>query len=155
MSRASAIRIIEVGPRDGLQNEAASLSPRQRIAMIELLAAAGLTTIEAGSFVSPARVPQMAGTADVIAGLAARTDLHLPALVPNMKGLAAAKAAGAREIAIFAAASETFSQRNLNRSITESLAEYQSVATDALASGLRVRGYVSCVLGCPYEGNVP
>ncbi len=154
MSRAAAIRIVEVGPRDGLQNEAAILSPKARIEMIEALATAGLKTIEAGSFVSPARVPQMADTDLVLAGLASRSDLHLPVLVPNAKGLAAAKAAGARDIAIFAAASETFSRKNINRGIDESLAEYRSVAADALAAGVRVRGYVSCVLGCPYEGRI-
>ena len=154
MTRAAAIRIIEVGPRDGLQNEATILSPAARIEMIEALAAAGLRTIEAGSFVSPARVPQMAGTDLVLAGLAARTDLRLPVLVPNARGLAAAKAAGARDIAIFAAASETFSRRNINRGIDESLAKYRSVVAEALTAGMNVRGYVSCVLGCPYEGKI-
>ena len=123
MTRATAIHIVEVSPRDGLQNEAAILSPAIRIEMIEALAAAGLNTIEAGSFVSAARVPQMAGTDQVLAGLALRTDLRLPVLVPNVRGLALAKAAGARDIAIFAAASETFSRRNINRGIDESLAE--------------------------------
>jgi hydroxymethylglutaryl-CoA lyase len=155
MSRAAAIRIVEVGPRDGLQNEAKALSLHQRIAMIEALARAGLRMIEAGSFVAPQRVPQMAGTAEVLAGLVSHRDIRFPVLVPNAKGLAAAKAAGARDIAIFAAASDAFSRRNINRGIDESLAEYRSVAADALASGMSVRGYVSCVLGCPYEGKVP
>ncbi|MGQ0486470.1 MAG: hydroxymethylglutaryl-CoA lyase [Hyphomicrobiales bacterium] len=154
MTREPAIRIVEVGPRDGLQNEAAILSPKARIEMIEALASAGLTTIEAGSFVSAAKVPQMAGTDQVLARLASRRDLRLPVLVPNAKGLAAAKAAGARHIAIFAAASETFSRRNINRGIDESLAEYRAVAAEALAAGIGVRGYVSCVLGCPYEGKI-
>jgi hydroxymethylglutaryl-CoA lyase len=154
VTRAAAIRIIEVGPRDGLQNEAAILSPKARIGMIEALASAGLKSIEAGSFVSPAKVPQMADTDKVLAKLASRSDLRLPVLVPNAKGLAAAKAAGARDIAIFAAASETFSRRNINRGIDESLAEYRAVAADALSAGIGVRGYVSCVLGCPYEGKI-
>jgi hydroxymethylglutaryl-CoA lyase len=154
MSRAAAIRIVEVGPRDGLQNEAAIVSPKARVEMIEALASAGLKTIEAGSFVSPARVPQMADTDKVLAGLAARNDLRLPVLVPNARGLAAAKAAGARDIAIFAAASETFSRRNINRGIDESLAEYRAIAAEALATGMKVRGYVSCVLGCPFEGEI-
>jgi hydroxymethylglutaryl-CoA lyase len=154
MTRAADIRIVEVGPRDGLQNEKLVLSVKQRIALIEALAGAGLRMIEAGSFVSPARVLQMAGTADVLAGLASHSDLRLPVLVPNAKGLEAAKSAGAREIAVFAAASETFSRRNINRGIDESLVEYRSVVADALSSGMTVRGYVSCVLGCPYEGKV-
>jgi len=154
MTRAAAIRIIEVGPRDGLQNESAIVSPKARIEMIEALASAGLKSIEAGSFVSPAKVPQMADTGQVLVGLASRSDLRLPVLVPNARGLAVAMAAGARDIAIFAAASETFSRRNINRSIDESLAEYRSVAAEALAAGISVRGYVSCVLGCPYEGRI-
>lgn len=154
MSRSPAIRIIEVGPRDGLQNEAAILSPAQRAAMIEALAAAGLKTIEAGSFVSLTRVPQMADTDKVLARLTQRRDLRLPVLVPNAQGLAAAKAAGARDIAIFAAASESFSRRNINRGIDESLADYRAIAGEAAAAGMKVRGYVSCVLGCPYEGNI-
>ena len=154
MSRAATIRIVEVGPRDGLQNEAAIVSPKARIELIEVLASTGLKTIEAGSFVSPVRVPQMADTDMVLAGLASRSDLSLPVLVPNARGLAAAKAAGARDIAIFAAASETFSRRNINRGIDASLAEYRAVAAEALAAGMKLRGYVSCVLGCPYEGKI-
>ena len=154
MSRSPAIRIVEVGPRDGLQNEAAILSPAQRAAMIEALAAAGLKTIEAGSFVSPTRMPQMADTDKVLARLTQRRDLRLPVLVPNAQGFASAKAAGARDIAIFAAASETFSRRNINRGIDESLADYRAIAGEAAAAGMRVRGYASCVLGCPYEGDI-
>ena len=155
MSRPAAIRIVEVGPRDGLQNEAAVLAPQTRIAFIEALAAAGLTAIEAGSFVSPRHVPQMAETDRVLAGLSLPPSVELPVIVPNAHGFAAARAAGARSIAVLATASETFGRRNINRGIAESLAESQPLVREALAAGLRVRGYISCVLGCPYEGAVP
>ncbi len=148
-----AIRVVEVGPRDGLQNEAAVLPVADRIHFIEQLAACGLQTIEAGSFVSPAWVPQMADTGDVLQGLRDLPDVALPVLVPNRKGLNDALAAGAREIAVFAAASETFSQRNLNCSIAESLQRLKDVAALALAAKLKVRGYISCVISCPYEGS--
>ena len=152
---ADAVQIVEVGPRDGLQNESARLAPELRIAFIEKLIAAGLTTIEAGSFVSPKWVPQMAGTDAVLAGVKHHRGVRLPVLVPNLQGLEAAIAAGAREIATFAAASETFSQRNINCSIAQSLQRFVPVMARAKAAGIRVRGYVSCVLGCPYEGTVP
>jgi hydroxymethylglutaryl-CoA lyase len=152
---AAHFRIVEVGPRDGLQNEAAAVPAFVRIAFIEKLIAAGLTSIEAGSFVSPQWVPQMAGTAEVLQAFAGRPGVSLPVLVPNEKGLGAALAAGAREIAIFGAASETFSRKNINCSIEESLQRFKPVAERALAEGVKVRGYVSCVLGCPYEGRVP
>jgi hydroxymethylglutaryl-CoA lyase len=152
---AERVRIVEVGPRDGLQNEAVAVSVETRVAFIEKLIAAGLTSIEAGSFVSPKRVPQMAGTAEVLRAFARRDDVALPVLVPNEKGLDDALEAGAREIAIFGAASETFSLKNINCSIADSFARFKPVAERALAAGLRVRGYVSCVLGCPYEGQVP
>jgi len=152
---AERVRIVEVGPRDGLQNEAVPVPPAVRIAFIEKLIAAGLTSIEAGSFVSPRWVPQMAGTAEVLKAFAGRAAVSLPVLVPNEKGLDAAMAAGAREIAIFGAASETFCQKNINCSIDDSLERFAPVAKRALAAGMRVRGYVSCVLGCPYEGYVP
>jgi hydroxymethylglutaryl-CoA lyase len=158
MTRAREIRIVEVGPRDGLQNERAVLPVASRIALIRSLAAAGLETIEAGSFVSAERVPQMAESDAVLQGASAvsgTTGARLPVLVPNRRGLADAVAAGARDIAVFAAASETFSRRNLNRSIAQSLADYGEVIADALAAGIAVRGYVSCVLGCPFEGAVP
>jgi hydroxymethylglutaryl-CoA lyase len=158
MTRAREIRIVEVGPRDGLQNERAVLPVASRIALIRSLAAAGLETIEAGSFVSAERVPQMAESDAVLQGasaVSATTGARLPVLVPNRRGLADAVAAGARDIAVFAAASETFSRRNLNRSIAQSLADYGEVIADALAAGIAVRGYVSCVLGCPFEGAVP
>ncbi len=152
---AERVRIVEVGPRDGLQNEAAPVPVETRIAFIEKLIAAGLTSIEAGSFVSPKWVPQMADTARVLKAFAGRTGVALPVLVPNAKGLDAALEAGAREIAIFGAASETFSQKNINCSIAESFERFAPVVERALAAGLRVRGYVSCALGCPYEGQAP
>lgn len=148
-----AIRVVEVGPRDGLQNETTILPVADRIHLIQQLAACGLQTIEAGSFVSPAWVPQMAGTADVLRGLKGLPGVALPVLVPNRKGLDYALAAGALEIAVFAAASETFSQRNLNCSIFESLRKLKEVSSAALASDVKVRGYVSCVISCPYEGE--
>ncbi|MGJ4855461.1 hydroxymethylglutaryl-CoA lyase [Labrys sp. La1] len=155
MSRASTIEIFEVGPRDGLQNEARVLPVETRIALIRDLAAAGLRRVEAGSFVSPRNLPQMAQTADVLAGLSSLAgQIHLPVLVPNARGFADALAAKAKYIAVFAAASESFSRRNINRSIEESLDEYRPIVAEARAKGLKVRGYVSCVLGCPYEGQV-
>src|SRR5208337_203881 len=149
------VRIVEVGPRDGLQNEAVPVPALARIAFIEKLIAAGLTSIEAGSFVSPEWVPQMADTAEVLKALRGCPGISLPVLVPNEQGLDAAIAAGAREIAIFGAASETFSQKNINCSIDASLQRFKPVVERALAAGIAVRGYVSCVLGCPYEGQVP
>ena len=150
----SRVRIVEVGPRDGLQNEAAIVPVDAKIALIEALADAGLTSIEAGSFVSPKWVPQMATTADVLARLHRKPGVSYPVLVPNLQGLAAAKASAAKEIAVFAAASEAFSKRNINCSIGESLERLAAVIEAPLAEGMRVRGYVSCVLGCPYEGEV-
>ncbi|WP_147163637.1 hydroxymethylglutaryl-CoA lyase [Pararhodospirillum oryzae] len=151
-----AVHLVEVGPRDGLQNEAVSVSVTERVALIESLADAGLTEIEAGAFVSPTWVPQMANTDRVLAALAPRPGVRTPVLVPNKKGLdAALDAANLTDIAVFAAASETFSRRNINCSIDDSLTRLAEVAREARARGLRVRGYVSCVLGCPYEGAVP
>ena len=152
--RPDHIRIVEVGPRDGLQNEAQPLSPQERVDLIQQLAAAGLKDIEAGSFVSPRWVPQMAGSDEVLESLSGRLDLRLPVLVPNKKGYKNARAAGAREIAIFGAASETFSQRNINCSIDESLGRFAEVCALAKDDGVVIRGYISCVLGCPYEGKV-
>ena len=154
MDRPEHINIVEVGPRDGLQNEAQPLSPPERIELINRLAEAGLTQIEAGAFVSPRWVPQMAGSDEVLLALSSRSDLRLPVLVPNRKGYQTARAAGAREIAIFGAASETFSERNINCGIDESLARFAEVCTLALDAGIRIRAYISCVLGCPYEGEV-
>jgi hydroxymethylglutaryl-CoA lyase len=148
------VRLVEVGPRDGLQNEAGGLSVVDRVKMIEGLIDAGLRTIEAGSFVSPKWVPQMAGSADVLRLLGRRDGISLPMLVPNLKGFEAAREAGTEEIAIFASASESFSHKNINCSIDESFERFVPVIEGARQSGMRVRGYVSCVLGCPYEGKV-
>jgi isopropylmalate/homocitrate/citramalate synthase len=155
MTYPSSVRIVEVGPRDGLQNERSAVPVQARVKLIEDLADAGLKTIEAGSFVSPKWVPQMAGTDTVLASLHRREGVAYSVLVPNLKGLDAALAAGAQEIAVFAAASETFSQRNINCSIQESLLRLRPVIEAARNQDRKVRGYVSCVLGCPYEGNVP
>ena len=151
----SKVRIVEVGPRDGLQNEAQLITPFDRIELIERLISAGLSTIEVGSFVSAKWVPQMAGTDDVLRAFIDRTDLSLPVLVPNEMGLDAALLAGAREIAVFAAASETFSKKNINCTIAQSIERFRPVVARAREHGLKVRGYISCVLGCPYEGDVP
>lgn len=149
------VTIVDVGPRDGLQNEATPVPTADKIALITALAGAGVPVIEAGSFVSPKWVPQMADSAAVLAGLPPLPGVRLPVLVPNLKGLEAAQAAGVQEIAVFGAASEAFSQRNINCSIAESLERFRPVAAAALAAGVKVRGYVSCVLGCPYQGDVP
>ena len=154
MSLPAAVKIVEVGPRDGLQNEAVAVSVASRIALIKDLVAAGLKTVEAGSFVSPKWMPQMADTAAVLADLDLGGDVRYPVLVPNLQGLDAAEGAGAKDIAIFAAASESFSRRNINCSIAESLERFRPVAERARKNGLTLRGYVSCVLGCPYEGEI-
>jgi hydroxymethylglutaryl-CoA lyase len=154
MSRPGRVRMVEVGPRDGLQNEPQPVPLAVKIGLIERLAEAGLTTIEAGAFVSPKWVPQMADTAAVLAGIRRVPGLSYPVLVPNMAGFEAAMTAGVEEIAIFAAASESFSRRNINCSIEDSFQRFAPVAAAAEARGIRVRGYVSCVLGCPYEGAV-
>ena len=148
------VKIVEVGPRDGLQNEKQPVRAAVKIELIDRLADAGLPAIEAGAFVSPKWVPQMADSAQVVAGIRRRPGVAYPVLVPNMKGFEAAVAAGVEEIAVFAAASEAFSQKNINCSIAESLERFQPVAEAARSQGIRVRGYISCVLGCPYEGEV-
>jgi hydroxymethylglutaryl-CoA lyase len=148
------VRIVEVGPRDGLQNEPGAVPTEVKIDLIERLADAGLKVIEATAFVSPKWVPQMADNAQVMAGIRRRPGVAYPVLVPNMRGFEAAVAAGAQEIAVFGAATESFSRRNINCSIAESLARFQPVAAAAKAHGIRVRGYISCVSGCPYEGEV-
>lgn len=148
------VRIVEVGPRDGLQNEPVPLGPKERIGMIEALIAAGLSSVEVGSFVSPKWVPQMAGSDEVLRSFAGRPELSLPVLVPNLRGFEGAREAGAREIAVFASASESFSQRNINCSIAESLDRFRPVMEAAADAGIRVRGYVSCAWGCPYEGAI-
>lgn len=154
MHLPKAVRVVEVGPRDGLQNEPAAPSVPVRVALVERLAEAGLKAVEAGAFVSPRWVPQMADSDAVLAGIRRRPGVRYPVLVPNMQGFRAAHAAGADEIAVFAAASESFSHRNINCSIAESLERFGPVCEAARATGIRVRGYVSCVLGCPYEGRV-
>lgn len=154
MKYPASVSVVEVGPRDGLQNEKAVLPVDAKVALINALTDAGLKAVECGSFVSPKWVPQMADTAVVLARIRRVPGVSYPVLVPNVKGLEAAIHAGAEEIAIFAAASETFSQRNINCSVAESLVRLRSVAESALSHGIKVRGYVSCVLGCPYEGEV-
>lgn len=155
MSRPRRVEIVDVGPRDGLQAEPGNVSTADKIELIDRLSGAGLPAVEAGAFVSPKWVPQMADTADVLAGIQRRPGTRYPVLVPNARGLEDAIASQVEEIAIFGAASETFSQKNINCSIEESLERFQPVAEAALAAGMRVRGYISCVLGCPYEGAVP
>lgn len=148
------VHLVEVGPRDGLQNEKATISVADKVRLIDMLGAAGLTAIEAAAFVSPKWVPQMADSGAVMDAIDRRDGVTYPVLTPNMKGLEAALEHGATEVAIFGAASESFSRRNINCSIAESLDRFRPVAERALAEGVRVRGYVSCVLGCPYEGAV-
>ncbi len=150
-----SIRIVEVGPRDGLQNEPQLVPATTKIALIERLAAAGLKTIEATSFVSPKWVPQMADADAVLAGLSRTEGVRYPVLVPNLQGLERALATGVQEIAVFTAASDAFNRKNINASVDESLQRLKPVAEQARAAGLKVRGYVSTVLGCPYQGEVP
>lgn len=149
-----SVRLYEVGPRDGLQNEPVFVPTETKIALIDMLAQTGLTHIETASFVSPRWVPQMADGAAVMAGIAPHPGVTYAALVPNLHGMEAALAAGLREVAIFASASESFSQRNINCSIAESLARFAPVAALAKEAGIRLRGYVSCVTHCPWEGAV-
>jgi isopropylmalate/homocitrate/citramalate synthase len=148
------VRLTEVGPRDGLQNEAVAVPTDAKVALIDALTAAGFPSIEATSFVSPKWVPQMADAAQVMARIRRAPGVRYPVLTPNLKGFDAAVAAGADEVAVFVAASESFSRRNINCSIAESLERAQPVFDAAKANGVRVRGYVSVVLGCPYEGEV-
>jgi len=147
-------RIVEVGPRDGLQNESRPVSIDEKITLIEKLAMAGLKTIESGSFVNPKWVPQMAGSAEVFSGLKRKPGVTYSALTPNLQGFERALAAGVDEVAIFAAASEGFSQKNINCSIAESLQRFTDVLVAAQRAQLPVRGYISCVVGCPYDGDV-
>ena len=154
MPLPKTVRLVEVGPRDGLQNEQQPVPTATKIALIERLAGCGLTAIEATAFVSPKWVPQMADAAAVMAGIRRHAGVAYPVLVPNEKGLDAALAAQASEVAVFAAASEAFSQKNINCTIKASLERFKPVITRAKAADVRVRGYVSCVLGCPYQGEV-
>ena len=148
------VTIVEVGPRDGLQNEKQILHATTKIELINRLANCGVPVIEAGSFVSPKWVPQMADTESVLTGLTPLPGTRYPVLVPNLTGFERAIQSGAKEIAVFTAASESFTRRNINCSIDESITRLEPVAEQAKASGIRVRGYVSCVLGCPYEGEI-
>jgi len=154
MSLPTHVRLVEVGPRDGLQNEKQPVPAATKIELVARLADCGLTAIEATAFVSPKWVPQMADAAEVMAGIERRPGVSYPVLVPNEKGLEAALAARAAEIAVFAAASEAFSQKNINCSVAESLTRFEPVMARAATAGVKVRGYVSCVLGCPYQGEV-
>jgi hydroxymethylglutaryl-CoA lyase len=150
----NGVRIVEVGPRDGLQNEPHELPTEVKLELIERLAAAGLPSVEATAFVSPKWVPQMADHTEVLERIRRKPGVSYPVLTPNLKGFEAARAAGATEVAIFGAASEAFSRRNINCSIAESLERFRPVAEAAKKNDVKVRGYVSCVLGCPYEGEV-
>ncbi|MEW5984170.1 MAG: hydroxymethylglutaryl-CoA lyase [Acidobacteriota bacterium] len=149
------VSVVDVGPRDGLQHEATLLDVAAKVTFIELIASAGVPVVEAGAFVSPRWVPQMADTDEVFARVSRREGTRYPALVPNIQGLERASAAGVNEVAIFAAASESFSRKNINQSIAESLETYAAVCARAHESGFRVRGYVSTGFGCPFEGAVP
>ena len=149
------VTVVEVGPRDGLQNEHVAIGTADKIEFVNRLSAANLPVIEVSAFVSPKWVPQMADAAEVFAGIVRRAGTRYTALVPNLAGLDRALAAGISEIAVFAAATETFSRKNINQSIDESLSNYRQVCARAIAAGLRVRGYLSTAFGCPFEGDVP
>ncbi|MBR1210232.1 hydroxymethylglutaryl-CoA lyase [Bradyrhizobium sp. JYMT SZCCT0180] len=151
---SNSVRIIEMGPRDGLQNEKAPVSVEARIAFVEALVAAGLSTVEVGAFVSPKAIPQMAGSDQVLRGVSHVKDTEFHVLVPNEKGYDAARAAGAEVVSVFAAASEGFSRANINCSVAESIERFKPVLTRAKADGVKVRGYISCVLGCPFDGEI-
>jgi hydroxymethylglutaryl-CoA lyase len=149
-----AVRIVEVGPRDGLQNEPGQVSTDVKVELIERLADAGLAAVEATAFVSPKWIPQMADHTQVMERIQRKPGVSYPVLTPNLKGFEAARAAGATEVAIFGAASEAFSKKNINCSIAESLKRFEPIALESKKFNIRVRGYVSCVLGCPYEGEI-
>ena len=154
MNFPEQVKIVEVGPRDGLQNESVTVPAEIKVQLVEKLADAGLPVIEVGAFVSPKWVPQMATSSDVFTRIDKRDGVSYPMLVPNLKGLELAHAAGVQEIALFAATTETFSQKNTNCSIAESIDRFNAVIDEALRLDIKVRGYISCVLGCPYEGEV-
>jgi len=155
VSLPARVRIVEVGPRDGLQNEKAIIPAADKIELINRLSATGLRSIEATSFVSPKWVPQLADAAEVFAGIQRREGVSYPVLVPNLQGYERARAVGATEVAVFSAASEAFNRKNINASIDESIERFLPVLERAAADGVKVRGYVSTVLGCPYQGDVP
>ena len=154
MNQPKSVRLVEVGPRDGLQNEKQPISVADKVRLVDDLTAAGLSYVEVGSFVSPKWVPQMAGSAEVFAGIERKPGVTYAALTPNLKGFEAALEAKVEEVAVFAAASEAFSQKNINCSIAESLQRFVPLMEAAKAAKVRVRGYVSCVLGCPYDGDI-
>lgn len=154
MELPSEVRIVEVGPRDGLQNESQHIPTATRVRLVEMLAEAGLSVVETGSFVNPKWVPQMADSEAVFAAIQRREQTRYTALTPNLKGFERALEAGADEVAVFAAASESFSRKNINCGIAESLERFEPVMRAAAAAGVPVRGYVSCVMGCPYDGDV-
>ena len=154
MPLPSRVTLVDVAPRDGLQNEPRIVPAAVKIALVDRLSAAGLKVVEAASFVSPKRVPQLADGAEVMAGITKKQDVMYPVLIPNMKGFEAAVAAGANEVAVFGAPSETFTRKNVNCSVAESLDRFRPICEAAAARGVRVRGYVSCALGCPYEGDI-
>ncbi len=151
---ADPVRIVEVGPRDGLQNEKTPVTVTERIAFIEALIGAGLNPIEVGAFVSPKAIPQMVGSAEVLRAVSGHTDTEFHVLVPNEKGYEASQAAGAKVIAVFASASEGFSHANINCTVAESIERFKPVLARAKADRIKVRGYISCVLGCPFDGEV-
>jgi hydroxymethylglutaryl-CoA lyase len=155
MTMPAQVRIVEVGPRDGLQNEKTIIGTADKIALIDRLSATGLRTIEATSFVSPKWIPQLADATEVFSGIRQRPGVSYPVLVPNEQGYARARAVGATDVAVFTAASEAFNRKNTNASIDESIERFRPVLERAQADGVRVRGYVSTVLGCPYQGAVP
>ena len=148
------VEIVEVGPRDGLQNESSWVPTEIKIELIDKLAQSGIKTIEAASFVSPKWIPQMKDSSEVMDGIPKKPGVRYPVLTPNLKGLERALQAGAEEVAVFAAASEAFSQKNINCSISESIERFRPLIHDAIAAGITVRGYISCVMGCPYQGKV-
>jgi len=152
---SDSVKIVEVGPRDGLQDESRYVPVETKLKLIHRLAECGLPVVEATSFVSPRWVPQLADAEELMAGLERKPGVHYPVLVPNEKGYERARAAGADEVAVFSAASETFNQKNINCSIEESFERFRPVIERARSDGVRVRGYISCVLGCPYQGEVP
>jgi hydroxymethylglutaryl-CoA lyase len=154
MKMPATVRLVEVGPRDGLQNEPGAVPTEVKVELIERLADAGLPAVEATAFVSPKWIPQMADHTEVLERIRRKPGVSYPVLTPNLKGFEAARAAGASEVAIFGAASEAFSKKNINCSIAESLERFQPIASEAKKHGIKVRGYVSCVLGCPYEGEI-
>ncbi|TWI03628.1 hydroxymethylglutaryl-CoA lyase [Luteimonas cucumeris] len=155
MAMQQHVRIVEVGPRDGLQNEKTMVATADKIALVDRLSATGLRTIEATSFVSPKWIPQLADAAEVFAGIERRPGIAYPVLVPNEQGYDRARAVGAEEVAVFTAASEAFNRKNVNAGIDESIERFRPVLERAANDGVRVRGYVSTVLGCPYQGEVP